>query len=115
MAWLRRGPPWCPHYTLAYASRPGANPSPHTRTCAARAAWALIPDDDDEDLVEKAKARRGEKLKAERGTEKKFVRSEGFSDASLAPVQKAVLQLAVAGSQLSEGNLGAVQATLRCP
>ena len=77
------------------------------------AAWALIPDDDDESLVELAKSRRSQKLKAELGTEKAFVRSEGFQDASLAPVQKAVLELAVVGSQLSSGDLAAVQDTLR--
>jgi hypothetical protein len=38
------------------------------------AAWALIPDDDDEDLVEKAKAKRSQKLKEELGTQKKFAR-----------------------------------------
>ena len=40
----------------------------------AYAAWALIPDDDDEDLVEKAKAKRSQKLKEELGTQKKFAR-----------------------------------------
>ena len=79
-------------------------------TCA---AMALIPDDDDEDLVATAKARRSQKLKEELGTEKKFTRSEGFMDASLAPVQKAVLELAIVGSQLSAGDLPGVQTTLR--
>ena len=79
-------------------------------TCA---AWALIPDDDDEDLVKVAKSRRSQKLKEELGTEKKFTRSEGFMDASLAPVQKAVLELAIVGSQLVAGDLPAVQSTLR--
>ena len=79
-------------------------------TCA---AWALIPDDDDEDLVKSAKSRRSAKLKEELGTEKKFTRSEGFMDASLAPVQKAVLELAIVGSQLAAGDLPAVQSTLR--
>jgi len=40
-------------------------------------------------------------------------RSEGFKDASLAPVQRAVRQLAVVGSQLSTGDLSGVQTTLR--
>ena len=40
------------------------------------AAWALIPDDDDEDLVEKAKAKRSQKLKEELGTQKKFARRQ---------------------------------------
>ena len=39
--------------------------------------------------------------------------SEGFKDVSLAPVQRAVRQLAVVGSQLSTGDLPAVQTTLR--
>ena len=38
------------------------------------AAWALIPDDDDEDLVASAKAKRSQKLKEELGTQKKFAR-----------------------------------------
>ena len=42
----------------------------------AYAAWALIPDDDDEDLVEKAKAKRSQKLKEELGTQKKFARRQ---------------------------------------
>jgi hypothetical protein len=38
-------------------------------------ALALIPDDDDEDLIEKARANRKNKLASERQTEKAFSRS----------------------------------------
>jgi hypothetical protein len=75
-------------------------------------ALALIPDDDDEDLIIKAKDKRRQKLKEEITTEKQFARTEGFKDASLAPVQKAVTQLARVGSQLSSGDVSAASGTL---
>ena len=74
---------------------------------------ALIPDDDDEELIEKAKARRTQRLKEERSTERSFVKVQGFKqDAGVAPVQKAVNELARAGSQIKAGDLQAASATL---
>lgn len=42
-------------------------------------ALALIPDDDDEELIEKARANRKAKLAEERATEKTFARTEGLN------------------------------------
>lgn len=78
------------------------------------AALALLPDDDDEDLVSKAKENRKSRLKSEITTQKQFARTEGFKDTSLAPLQKAVTQLARVGSQLSSGDVSAASGTLRC-
>ena len=41
-------------------------------------AFALLPDDDDADLVSKAKSRRKKRLQEELAAEKKFVREEGL-------------------------------------
>jgi hypothetical protein len=41
-------------------------------------AWALIPDDEDEELLARAKANRVKTLAKEREVEKAFVREEGF-------------------------------------
>jgi hypothetical protein len=46
---------------------------------SAGSAWALIPDDDDEDLVKKARANRRSKLAEEKSAEQAFTRSEGFT------------------------------------
>ena len=68
-----------PDYPLPFLTRPVRTdcthrPLPLSRVTLVCAAWALIPDDDDEDLVEKAKAKRSQKLKEELGTQKKFAR-----------------------------------------
>ena len=44
----------------------------------AEKSWALLPDDDDVDLLSKAKAKRQQRLQEELATERKFVRDEGF-------------------------------------
>lgn len=77
------------------------------------AALALLPDDDDEDLVIKAKENRKSRLKSEITTQKQFARTEGFKDMSLAPLQKAVTQLARVGAQLSSGDVSAASGTLK--
>jgi len=79
-------------------------------------ALALIPDDDDEELVEKARANRRSRLASERQAEKAFSRAEGFVDRSaqkeLVPVQRAVNSLALVGKQLSSGEVSAAAGTL---
>ena len=45
--------------------------------CAAR---ALIPDDDDEELIEKAKANRKKRLASEKEIETEFKKSGGFAE-----------------------------------
>ena len=60
-------------------------------TCAAK---ALIPDDDDEELIEKAKANRKTRLQTEKVAEKEYAKSGGFADSEVVAVQaRAVLGL----------------------
>ena len=72
-------------------------------------AHALIPDDDDEDMIEKAKANRKKRLAGERQAEKEFSRSEGFVDKNakqkLVVVQLAVNALAKVGESLAQGSV----------
>ena len=79
-------------------------------------AFALIPDDDDEELVEKARANRKSRLASERATEKTFARTEGFVDGEekkdLVPVQRAVNSLGLIGKQLAAGEVSAAADTL---
>lgn len=48
--------------------------------CNSRAARALIPDDDDEELIEKAKANRKKRLASEKEVETEFKKSGGFAE-----------------------------------
>ena len=85
-------------------------------------ALALLPDDDDADLVLKAKARRKKRLQEELAAEKKFVREEGLRYRHMhfminsrkvsraqdnkkleQSVQNAVYNLAKSGSKLESG------------
>jgi len=79
-------------------------------------AWALIPDEEDEELLERAKANRQKRLAAQKETTRDFLREEGLKDkqldSELIPVQKAVFQLAKSGSQLEAGDLKGASATL---
>lgn len=78
-------------------------------------ALALIPDDDDEDLVEKARANRRAKLAEEKATEREFERSAGYTKAlekDLIPVQKAVTALARAGAALEASDARAAASAL---
>jgi hypothetical protein len=72
-------------------------------------AHALIPDDDDEDMIEKAKANRKKRLAGEKQAEKEFSRSEGFVDKNakqnLVVVQLAVNALAKVGESLAQGSV----------
>ncbi len=71
---------------------------------------ALIPDDDDEELIEKAKANRKQRLSEQRDTAKEFVKTEGFNQVELVSVQRAVNKLAKSAAELEAGNLPAVAA-----
>ncbi|EFJ52733.1 hypothetical protein VOLCADRAFT_120179 [Volvox carteri f. nagariensis] len=79
-------------------------------------ALALIPDEEDEDLVEKAKANRRARLAQQRGVTRDFMTSENLKDVrleqELVPVQKAVYKLAKSGSQLESGDLKGAANTL---
>ena len=72
-------------------------------------ALALIPDDDDEEMVQKAKANRQKRLAGEKKAEKEFSRAEGFVDKSskqdIASVQLAVNGLAKIGEALAQGSV----------
>lgn len=82
----------------------------------AQPATALIPDDDDEELVEKARANRKSRLANEKATEKAFSRSEGFVNREekreLVPIQRAVNSLGLVGQQLAAGDVGNASNTL---
>lgn len=77
---------------------------------------ALLPDDDDLDLVEKAKSKRRARLQKELDAEKQFVRSGGLRSADdaklVTSVQKAVFNLAKSGARLNSGDLSEVSSLL---
>ncbi|KAG2492614.1 hypothetical protein HYH03_009030 [Edaphochlamys debaryana] len=77
---------------------------------------AMILDEDDDDLVEKAKANRRARLAQQKGVTSDFLREENLRDArlerELVPVQKAVYKLAKSGSQLEAGDLSGAASTL---
>ena len=75
-------------------------------------ALALIPDDDDEELIEKARANRKSRLASERATEKAYSRSSGFDKRELIPVQRAINSLGLTGKQLAAGEVSAAASTL---
>ena len=69
------------------------------RTCAAK---ALIPDDDDEELIEKAKANRKTRLETEKVAEKEYAKTGGFADSEVVAVQaSAALGLLASLTRLS--------------
>lgn len=77
---------------------------------------ALILDEEDEDLVEKAKANRKNKIALEKATTREFLKVEGLKNAQLEkdliPVQKAVLKLAKAGQQIEGGDIRGASSTM---
>jgi len=79
-------------------------------------AFALIPDEEDEELLSKAKANRKAKLSAQKETTRSFLKAEGLTDKALEleliSVQKAIYNLAKAGSQLEAGDMRAAVGTL---
>eukprot|EP01025_Chloroclados_australasicus_P022768 TRINITY_DN2333_c0_g4_i1.p1 TRINITY_DN2333_c0_g4~~TRINITY_DN2333_c0_g4_i1.p1 ORF type:complete len:229 (+),score=37.69 TRINITY_DN2333_c0_g4_i1:99-689(+) len=83
---------------------------------SARSALALIPDDDDEELVEKAKANRAKRLAEDKEAQRRYVDTAGLRDRSsektIVPVQNAVYKLAKAGEELEKDDGAAAAATL---
>jgi len=79
---------------------------------AAQPALALIPDEEDEELVEKAKANRRQRLAEQRTTTNEFLSSEGLTNKKLDPVQRAVYTLAKSGSQIESSDLAGAASTL---
>ncbi|MEW5303794.1 MAG: hypothetical protein WDW36_006451 [Sanguina aurantia] len=79
-------------------------------------ALALIPDEEDEELVEKAKANRKARLAQQQTTTRQFIKSEGLNDVKLdkelVPIQRAVLKLAKSGAQIEAADLKGVESTL---
>lgn len=79
-------------------------------------ALALILDEDDEDLVEKAKANRKNRLAQDKSITRNFLEAEGLKDKKLnlelVPIQVAVFKLAKSGSQLDSGDVKAASSTL---
>jgi hypothetical protein len=74
-------------------------------------AWALIPDEEDEELLERAKANRQKRIASQKETTRAFLQEEGVTNrtlnAELVPVQKAVFQLAKSGvcNRIGSGKL----------
>jgi len=110
------------------AERPKAKPAPVSRREAlkfgastlpflvAADAWAILPgnDDEDEELLAKAKAARTNRIQSERSLEKSFVRENNLkTDADVATVQIAVYKLSKAGEYISNGMLASAYETLQ--
>jgi hypothetical protein len=68
---------------------------------APRRALALIPDEEDEELLERAKANRAARLQKNQEVTRAFIKEEGLTnkqlDSELIPVQKAITKLAQSG------------------
>lgn len=64
--------------------------------------YTQIPDEEDEEMLERAKANRQRRLASQKETTREFLREEGLKntqlDSELVPVQKAVFQLAKSGA-----------------
>lgn len=76
---------------------------------AAAPALALIPNDADEELIQKLEASRKARLAAEKDVEKDFARKEGFvvdrsTGKELIAVQRAVARLSQSGAALEAGD-----------
>ncbi|GFR43142.1 hypothetical protein Agub_g4164 [Astrephomene gubernaculifera] len=82
-------------------------------------ALALIPDEEDERLLEKAKANRRARLAQQRSVTRDFMAFENLTDGRLgrefAPAQKAIYKLARAGYQMEAGDLNGAAVTLSEP
>ncbi|KIY94134.1 thylakoid lumenal protein [Monoraphidium neglectum] len=83
---------------------------------APRRALALIPDEEDEELLERAKANRAARLQKNQEVTRAFIKEEGLTnkqlDSELIPVQKAITKLAQSGSQLEADDVKAASSTL---
>mmetsp|Transcript_36490 Transcript_36490/g.107768 ORF Transcript_36490/g.107768 Transcript_36490/m.107768 type:complete len:207 (-) Transcript_36490:100-720(-) len=90
--------------------------APAASAVFAAPAFALLPDEEDEELIEKAKANRKARLEQQRLTTRQFMADEGLKnkelERELEPVQRGVYELAKAGSQVQDGELKAAASTL---
>ena len=77
------------------------------------AAKALIPDDDDEELIDIAKSRKKERLANEKSVEKSFIKGGDYKGRDLDRVQNAVNKLAKEGLSLETGDLKSLAKTSR--
>lgn len=77
------------------------------------AAKALIPDDDDEELVDLAKSRRKERLANDKKVAKSFVQEGDYSGSVIGKVQNAVNRLAKDGLSLEAGDLKSLAGSSR--
>lgn len=84
----------------------------------ARPVRAILPDDDDAELIQRARAKRQQRIADEFENGRSFAATEGFSTSlganqkSIAEVQRAVNALSDAGAALSAGNLGGAQSAM---
>ena len=79
------------------------------------AASALIPanDDEDEELVSKAKANRQKRIVEEKDTEQDFAKKAGYNGVTLLTIERGVKKLAKSGSELEAGDLSSVAKLVR--
>lgn len=77
------------------------------------AASALIPDDDDEELVDLAKSRRKERLENDKKVGKTFVSEGDYNSTTISKVQNAVNRLAKDGLSLEAGDLKSLASSAR--
>ena len=74
------------------------------------AASALIPanDDEDEELVNKAKANRQSRMEVEKDSEEDFAKTGGYLGVAMLTIERGVKKLAKSGSELEAGDLSSV-------
>merc|ERR1712159_185263 len=71
---------------------------------SARAAYAILPDDDDEELIQRAKAKRASKIKTELATERNFVGITKPTEEEIKTVQLAVAKIVKTGALIEQGD-----------
>jgi len=77
------------------------------------ASFASANDDEDEELVSKAKANRQKRIVEEKDTEQDFAKSAGYNGVTLLTIERGVKKLAKSGSDLEAGNLTSVAKLVR--
>merc|ERR1712193_487903 len=70
----------------------------------ARAAYAILPDDDDEELIQRAKAKRASKIKEELAAERNFVGITKPTEEEIKTVQLAVAKMVKTGALIEQGD-----------
>ena len=73
----------------------------------------MIPDDDDEELVDLAKSRRKERLANDRKVGRSFVQEGDYNGSTIGKIQNAVNRLAKDGLSLEAGDLKSVAGSAR--